>query len=49
MRKMIDRVGCWPATELAWSPDGSSLAYRCNKLGTNGVGDQGKPQINMLD
>ena len=48
IKKMIDRVGCWPATELAWSPDGSSLAYRCNKLGTNGVGDQGKPHINVL-
>ena len=31
--KMIDRVGCWPATDLAWSPDGSSLAYRCDKQG----------------
>ncbi len=29
MEKMNDRVGCWPATDLAWSPDGSSLAYRC--------------------
>lgn len=28
-RKMIARVGCWPATELDWSPDGSSIAYRC--------------------
>ena len=35
--KMIDRVGCWPATDLTWSPDGSSLAYRCHKQGTTNV------------
>ena len=23
------RVGCLPATDLDWSPDGSALAYRC--------------------
>jgi Tol biopolymer transport system component len=27
--KMQHRVGCFPAAELAWSPDGSSLAYIC--------------------
>ena len=35
MEKMNDRVGCWPATDLAWSPDGSSLAYRCQRQGTS--------------
>jgi Tol biopolymer transport system component len=31
------RVGCWPATDLAWSPDGTRLAYRCgpNRYYTN--------------
>jgi WD40-like Beta Propeller Repeat len=24
-----ERVGCWPARELAWSPQGTSLAYVC--------------------
>jgi dipeptidyl aminopeptidase/acylaminoacyl peptidase len=24
-----DRVGCFPAAELAWSPDGARLAYTC--------------------
>jgi dipeptidyl aminopeptidase/acylaminoacyl peptidase len=27
--RMLDRVGCFPATDLDWSPDGSRLAYRC--------------------
>jgi hypothetical protein len=49
MEKMNDRVGCWPATDLAWSPDGSSLAYRCHKQGTSNVpGWEGAPQINVL-
>jgi hypothetical protein len=30
LRKAKQRVGCWPAAEIAWSPDGSSLAYRCD-------------------
>jgi dipeptidyl aminopeptidase/acylaminoacyl peptidase len=46
--KMNDRVGCWPATDLAWSPDGSSLAYRCDKVGINSNGSQGRPHINVL-
>lgn len=29
LKKMQHRVGCLPAAELAWSPDGSSLAYIC--------------------
>lgn len=39
--KMIARVGCFPATELDWSPDGASLAYSCgriNVLKLNGAG-----------
>lgn len=48
MGKMNDRVGCWPATDLAWSPDGSSLAYRCHRQGTNVPGWQGRPHINVL-
>ena len=46
--KINDRVGCWPATDLAWSPDGSSLAYRCDKVGINSNGLQGRPHINVL-
>ena len=46
--KMNDRVGCWPATDLAWSPDGSSLAYRCDKVGINSNGLRGRPHINVL-
>jgi hypothetical protein len=48
LQKMQARVGCWPATDLAWSPDGSSIAYRCEKLGTNSNGLQGRPHINVL-
>lgn len=29
LRAVRDRLGCWPPTELAWSPDGTRLAYRC--------------------
>jgi Tol biopolymer transport system component len=29
LHKMIHRIGCWPAANLAWSPDGSSIAYNC--------------------
>jgi Tol biopolymer transport system component len=32
-----DRVGCWPAANLAWSADGSSIAYNCG------------PRINVLE
>jgi dipeptidyl aminopeptidase/acylaminoacyl peptidase len=53
LRRMGARVGCWPATDLAWSPDGSSLAYRC---GPNRYGDTvganahlGPAHINVLD
>jgi Tol biopolymer transport system component len=35
-KKMNDRVGCWPAANLAWSADGSSIAYNCG------------PHINVL-
>jgi hypothetical protein len=48
LEKINDRVGCWPATDLAWSPDGSSLAYRCDKVGINSNGLQGRPHINVL-
>jgi Tol biopolymer transport system component len=36
-KKMRDRVGCWPAANLAWSPDGSGIAYNCGS------------RINVLD
>jgi TolB protein len=29
LTKMARRIGCWPAANLAWSPDGSSIAYNC--------------------
>jgi dipeptidyl aminopeptidase/acylaminoacyl peptidase len=38
-------LGCWPPTELAWSPDGKRLAYRCG-LFTPGLPDD---HINLLD
>jgi TolB protein len=28
-QKMAQRIGCWPAANLAWSPNGSSIAYNC--------------------
>lgn len=51
LRKMGARVGCWPATDLAWSPDGASLAYRCgqNQYGnTAGNAHLGRAHINVL-
>ena len=45
--KMMNRVGCWPAADLAWSPDGSSLAYRCGTDPTN-LALRAKPHINLL-
>jgi dipeptidyl aminopeptidase/acylaminoacyl peptidase len=29
-----DRVGCFPASQLSWSPDGSRLAYACGSFGS---------------
>jgi dipeptidyl aminopeptidase/acylaminoacyl peptidase len=29
LRRVRAQVGCWPATDLAWSRDGSRLGYRC--------------------
>lgn len=29
-RRIMRRVGCWPAGELDWSPDGTKLAYGCS-------------------
>jgi Tol biopolymer transport system component len=50
IRRMLDRVGCWPAVELDWSPDGTRLAYRCGKGNdTNLIGWQGRPHINILE
>jgi len=40
LRRMGQRIGCWPPSEIAWSADGSSLAYRCG----NGLGSH----INVL-
>ena len=37
------RVGCLPATDLDWSPDGSALAYRCGP-GARGV----RPHLRVL-
>jgi hypothetical protein len=31
--KIFRRLGCAPPTDLAWSPDGSRLAYRCPSNG----------------
>ena len=31
--KIFRRLGCAPPTDLAWSPDGSRLAYRCPRNG----------------
>jgi hypothetical protein len=28
-------LGCWPLSELAWSPDGTLLAYRCNSFSSD--------------
>ena len=36
-------LGCWPPTELDWSPDGTRLAYRC------GTGRGPEDSINVLD
>ncbi|MFL5914529.1 MAG: TolB family protein [Gaiellaceae bacterium] len=36
-RRMGDRVGCWPAANLAWSPDAARIAYNCG------------PRINVLE
>ena len=50
LSKMLDRVGCWPAAELQWSPDGSRLAYRCGAgNGINAIGWAGRPHINVLE
>lgn len=37
LRAVRERVGCWPATELAWSPDGQRLAYRCSSGPRHGL------------
>jgi hypothetical protein len=29
-RKVLNRIGCWPASQLDWSPDGRRLAYPCH-------------------
>ena len=47
LQKMQARVGCWPATDLAWSPDGSSLAYRCGWDPKN-LALRAKRHINVL-
>jgi TolB protein len=38
------RAGCWPATDLDWSPDGSALAYRCG----GGMTDRRSPRVHVL-
>jgi Tol biopolymer transport system component len=35
-----DRVGCFPAAELAWSPDGARLAYICGFRNGSASGHQ---------
>jgi Tol biopolymer transport system component len=37
LQKMMQRVGCWPAANLAWSSDGSRIAYNCG------------PRVNVLE
>jgi WD40-like Beta Propeller Repeat len=37
LKRMLYRVGCWTAANLAWSPDGSHLACNCG------------PQIEVLE
>jgi Tol biopolymer transport system component len=37
LKKIEDRIGCWPAANLAWSPDGTSIAYNCG------------PRVNVLE
>jgi dipeptidyl aminopeptidase/acylaminoacyl peptidase len=45
LQAMLERVGCWPATEIDWSADGTSLAYGC----TAGIGSGNKPtHLNVL-
>jgi dipeptidyl aminopeptidase/acylaminoacyl peptidase len=41
-QKTQDRIGCGTAVELAWSPDGSRLAYRC------GPDNSGRTTLNVL-
>jgi hypothetical protein len=36
-RQVTRRVGCFTPVELAWSPDGSTLAYRCTYSSVLGV------------
>jgi Tol biopolymer transport system component len=42
-RKIMQRVGCWPAADLAWSPDGKRLAYGCD------LWDKRRSFIGVLD
>lgn len=48
LQKMMDRVGCWPASDLTWSADGSRLAYNCMPL-TNPGTRPGRSRINTLE
>ena len=42
-RRIMQRVGCWPAADLAWSPDGRRLAYGCD------LWDKRRSFIGVLD
>jgi dipeptidyl aminopeptidase/acylaminoacyl peptidase len=46
LQAMADRVGCFPASELAWSADGSRLAYTC---GTHTAADGGSAQMSHIN
>lgn len=37
---LLDRAGCFPAAELAWSPDGARLAYICGPRNGGAHGHQ---------
>jgi TolB protein len=46
-KKMRNRIGCWPAANLAWSADGSRLAYDCIAAAHPG-GAATRSRINVL-
>jgi hypothetical protein len=47
-QKMLARLGCWPATDLAWSPDGSRLAFRCPANGWQHANAPSRDQIHVI-
>ena len=45
--KVLRRLGCWPPTDLDWSPDATKLAYRCEP-GFGAPYASKLPHINVL-